>query len=90
MEGIPVPNNVPSGERHIDIVIVIDDLKEEASKSKMAVDIFIKHSHHCKMSVMFLVQKLYRKTHQMRVLSQNAYMLVFVKNPRDFLYPSTR
>mgnify|MGYP001802626459 CR=1 FL=1 len=32
VEGIPVPNDVPSGERHIDIVMVIDDLKEETSK----------------------------------------------------------
>lgn len=83
VEGIPGPDDLPSGSHHT--VMVIDDLMEEASKSKTAMDIFTKHSHHQNMSVIFLVQKLYGKTHHMRVISQNAHILVLFKNPRDTL-----
>ena len=81
VEGIPGLDDLPSGEQHT--VMVIDDLMEEASKSKVAVDIFTKYSHHRNMSVVFLVQKLYGTTHQSRVISQNAHVLVLFKNPRD-------
>ena len=54
MEGLPTHDNLPRGTMHT--VMVIDDLMEEVSKSKTAMDIFTKHSHHRNMtdSVIFI------------------------------------
>ena len=41
VEGIPGPDDLPSGAQHT--VLVIDNLIEEVSKSKVAMDIFTKH-----------------------------------------------
>ena len=72
--------DLPEGSEHT--VMVIDDLMEEASKSKTAMDIFTKHSHHRNMTVLFLAQKLYGRTHNTRVISQNAHLMILFKNPR--------
>ena len=58
-------------------------MMEEVNKSKTAMDIFIKHSHHRNMTVLFLVQKLYGRTHIKKVISQNAHLMILFKNPRD-------
>ena len=79
MEELPVFDDLPGGSEHT--VMVIDELMEEVSKSKTAMDIFTKHSHHRNMTVLFLVQKLYGRTH--RVISQNAHLMILFKNPRD-------
>ena len=81
MEGLPTHDNLPHGTMHT--VMVIDDLMEEVSKSKTAMEIFTKHSHHRNMTVLFLFQKLYGCTHNTRVISQNAYLMVLFKNPSD-------
>ena len=84
VEGLPTHNDLPaapSGTTHT--VMVINDLMEEVSNSKTAMDIFTKHSHHRNMTVLFLVQKLYGRTHNTRVISQNAHIMVLFKNPRD-------
>ena len=81
VEGLPAHNDLPRGTTHK--VMVIDDLMEEVSKSKTKMDIFTKHSHHRNMTVLFLVQKLYGRTHNTRVISQNAHLMVLFKNPRD-------
>ena len=80
VEGLPTHDDLPSGTAHT--VMVIGDLMEEVSKSKTAMDIFIKHSHHRNMTVLFLVQKLYGRTHNTRVISQKAHLMVLFKNPR--------
>ena len=64
------------------LVMVINDLMEEVSNSKTAMDIFTKHSHHKNMTVLFLVQKLYGRTHNTRVVSQNAHLMVLFKKPK--------
>ena len=81
VEGLPAHNDLPSGTTHT--VMVIDDLMEEVSKSKTAMDIFTKHSHHRNMKELFLMQKLYCCTHNTRFMSQNAHIKVLFKNPRD-------
>ena len=81
MEGLPVYDDLPGGSEHT--VMVIDDLLEEVSKSKTAMDIFTKHSHHKNMTVLFVVQKLYGRTHNTRVISQNAHLMILFENPRD-------
>ena len=63
--------------------MIIDDLMEEVSKSKMTVDIFTKYSYHRNMTVIFSVRKLYGNSHNSRVISQNAHVLILFKNPRD-------
>ena len=68
VEGLPTLNNLLSGTTHT--VMVIDDLMEKVNNSKTAMDIFTKQSHHRNMTVLFLVQKLYGRTHNMRVISQ--------------------
>ena len=74
MEGLPIFDDFPGGSEYT--VMVIDDLMEEASKSKTAMDIFTKHSHHRNMTVLFLVQKLYGWRHNTRVISQNAHLMI--------------
>ena len=81
VEGVPGLEDLPTGEHHT--MMVIDDLMEEVSRSKTTVDIFTKYSHHRNMSVVFLVQKLYGNSHNSRVISQNAHILILFKNPRD-------
>ena len=81
VEGLSVFDDLPGGGAHT--AMVVDDLMEEVSKSKTAMDIFTKHSHHSSMTVLFLVQKLYCRTHNKRVISQNARLMILFKNPRD-------
>ena len=64
-------------------VMVIDDLMEEVSKSKTAMDVFMKHSHHRNMTVLLFVQKLHGRTHNTRVISQDAHLMIMSKNRRD-------
>ena len=73
--------DLPGGSEHT--VMVIDNLMEEVSKSNTAMDIFTKHGHHRNMTVLFLVQKLYGRTHNTRVISQNAHLMILFKNTRD-------
>ena len=54
-EGLPVYEDLPEGSEHT--VMAINDLMEEASKSKTAMDIFTKHSHHRNMTVYFWVKR---------------------------------
>ena len=51
VEGLPAHSGLPSGTTHT--VMVINDLMEELSKSKTAMEIFTKHSHHRNMTVLF-------------------------------------
>ena len=50
--------DLPSGTTHT--VTVIDDLMEEMSKSKTAMDIFTKHSHHRNRNSVVLGAKVIR------------------------------
>ena len=81
VEGLPMFDDQPGGSEYT--VMVIDDLMEEVSKSKTAMDIFTKHSDNRNMSVLFLVQKSYGWTLNTRVNSQNAHLMILFKNPRD-------
>ena len=81
VEGLSVFDDLPGGSEHT--VTVIDDLMEEVTKSKTVMDIFTKHSHHRNMTVLLLVQKLYGRTHNTRVISQNAHLMILFKNPRN-------
>lgn len=73
--------DIPNDGRHT--VMVIDDLMTELSKSKEAVNFFTKHSHHRKITCIFIVQKLYGSTPELRTISANTHHMFLFKNPRD-------
>ena len=87
MDGLPVYDDLLCVGSHS--VMVIDDLMEEVSKSKTAMDIFTKHGHHRNMTVLFLVQKLYSQTHNTRVISQNPRDASSVHTLGRQMYPAT-
>ena len=51
-------------------VMVGDDSMEEVSKSKTAMDIFKKHSHHRNMTGVIFGPRIYGLTHNTRVISK--------------------
>ena len=53
MERLPVFEDLPGGGAYT--VMVIDDLMKEVSKSKTAMDDFIKHTHHSYITVLLCV-----------------------------------
>lgn len=61
--------------------LVIDDLMSEASKDNKVNDLFTKYSHHYNITVIYLVQNLFKK--ELRTVSLNAHYLFVFKNPRD-------
>ena len=64
-------------------LVIVDDLMNELSKSKDIVDMFTKKSHHQNLSCIFLLQKLFNPTNEMRTVSANAKYIFLFKNPRD-------
>ena len=64
-------------------VMVGDDSMEEVSKSKTAMDIFKKHSHHRNMTGVIFGPRIYGLTHNTRIISQIARLTILFKNPRD-------
>ena len=66
-------------------LIVFDDLMIDASKDKRAVNLFTSGSHHCDLSVIYIVQNLFHQGKSSRSISLNSHYLVLFKNPRDKL-----
>ena len=78
-EGLPTHEILEQGN----MVLVIDDLMQEAKSSHIVSDIFTKHSHHRSITCICLIQNLFPKGSEMRNISLNADYLVLMKNPRD-------
>jgi septin family protein len=78
IEGIPKDNILSEFKPDL---IVIDDLLFEFDKNKNVENIFIKNSHHLKISVVFAVQNLFYKS--LRTISINSNYIILMKNPRD-------
>lgn len=81
VNGIINVDEIPDDGKHT--VLVIDDLMTELSKSKEAVDLFTKYSHHKNISCLFLVQKMFVPTAEMRTISTNTHHMFVFRNPRD-------
>ena len=64
-------------------LIVIDDLMSEASNDKQIHDLLTKGSHHCNLSVIYLVQNLYSQGKESRTMSLNSQYFVLFNNRRD-------
>lgn len=62
-------------------LIIIDDLLTEMSDSKDAVNLFIRGSHHKRISILFLVQNFFYKN--LRTLTLNAKYIILMKNLRS-------
>ena len=79
-EGLPDSfENVPRRT-----LCIIDDLQSSGSEmGRKIVDVFIKHSHHSDMDVLYLVQNLFANTSHHRTCNLNSHYLVVFKNPRD-------
>ena len=80
-EGFIDIGDLPNDGKHT--VMVIDDLMTELSKSKEASDLFTKHSHHKRISCIFITQKLFGGTNELRTISGNSHHIFLFKNPRD-------
>lgn len=78
VEGLPDLNSLDKKTRNL---IVIDDLMEETDGN--VAKIFTKFSHHCNTSCFYLVQALFNKNKQHRVISLNCHYMILFKNPRD-------
>ena len=81
IKGIP-PENIENltGQP---MIVVIDDLQEQATKSDQVEELFTKGSHHKNMTVIYLTQNLFRQGKNARNITLNAHYLILFKNPRD-------
>ena len=83
-EGIPdsdsLPKWFPQGG-----LLVLDDLMDEGGNDKRVLDLFTKHSHHQKITVIYLCQDLFPNGKFAKTISRNAHYIVVFKNPRDQL-----
>ena len=65
--------------------MVLDDLMDEGSNDKRVLDLFPKHSHHQKVTVIHLCQDMFPVGKYAKSISRNAHYIVAFKNPRDQL-----
>ena len=66
-------------------LIAFDDQMIDASKDKRIVNLFTRGSHHCYLSVIYIVQNLFHQGKGSCSISLNSHYLVLFKNPRDKL-----
>ena len=66
----------------IDIVVVLDDLLQEASDNSQVSSLFTR-GRHLNFSVIFLSQNLFHQGKHSRDISLNKGYLILYKNPRD-------
>ena len=81
IEGLP-PQDIEN-QSGKPMVVILDDLLEEATKSDVVERLFTKGSHHKNMTVIYLTQNLFRQGKNARNITLNAHYLVLFKNPRD-------
>lgn len=74
-QGLPTNFNGP-------LLIVLDDLMTEVSKSEEMVKAFTIYSHHNNVSIIFLTQNFFEKG-KTRSITLNCKYIVVLKNPRD-------
>ena len=77
VEDLPDLSSFDSKTRNL---VVIDDLLSETDER--VTKLFTKKNHHCNTSVIYLVQNLFPKVKESRIISINAQYMVIFKNPR--------
>lgn len=82
IKGLPegLIEKIDGSEPHL---IIIDDLMNESSSSKLISSLFTRGSHHKNLSVILIVQNLFIQGSESRNISLNAHYIVLFKNPRD-------
>ena len=78
-QGLPTEDLLAEGN----MILVIDDLMQQAKSSNIVSDIFTKYSHHNNISCICLMQNLFPRGSEMRNISLNANYIVLMKNSRD-------
>ena len=73
-----LPKSFDTGKRN---VVVLDDRMAETDGC--VTEFFTKKSHHSNTSVIYLVQNLFPKHKESRIISLNALYMGVFKNPRD-------
>jgi len=63
-------------------VVVLDDLMSQISKSSDIESLFVRGSHHLKLSVVYLNQNMFSQGKNARSVSLNSQILVLFRNPR--------
>ena len=78
-EGLPTPEILDEGN----MILVLDDLMQQAKSSVVVSDIFTKYSHHRNITCICLMQNLFPKGRESRNISLNSNYIVLMKNSRD-------
>ena len=77
--GLPTEDMLREGN----MVLIIDDLMNQAKSSAVLSDIFTKYSHHNNITCICLLQNLFPKGSEIRNISLNSNYIVLMKNARD-------
>lgn len=72
----------PSEDLDADLLILDDQMSELADSKKMC-DLFSKHSHHKRISIIFIVQNVFFQGKQMRNIALNCHYMLLTKSRRD-------
>jgi hypothetical protein len=64
-------------------LVILDDLMQDAAKSKNIADLFSRGMHHLNISTILLIQNVFHQGVHMRNISLNASYIILFKNPRD-------
>ena len=78
VEGLP---DLSSLDRTTKKLIIIDDLMQETDQR--VTQLFTKYSHHHNISCFYIVQALFNKNRENRVISLNTHYMILFKSPRD-------
>lgn len=84
-EGLPTEDELgllSNNQEHS--CLVLDDLMTEINASKHIEKLWTIHSHHFKMTVIYLAHNMYQKSPSARTISLNTQYYVLFKNHRDF------
>ena len=65
------------------IILVLDDLLEQVSKSVSCQNMVTKIAHHCEISLFILSQNMFQKGGVYRCLSLNTHYFILMKTKRD-------
>ena len=63
--------------------VIIDDLMKDATENKDVCELFVEGVHHRNLSTAYIMQNLFNKGKENRIMSLNSQYLVLFKNPRD-------
>ena len=80
VKGLPQDLENDSG---VHMLVVLDDLQDEVTKSDHVENLFTRGSHHKNITVVYLTQNLFRQGKSARNIALNAHYVILFKNPRD-------